>query len=95
MSVGFGVTKDALDQELGRLAVGLREGLTTAARLYSWFSGQQTADLEALGYTAGEAAVIGSALGDLNTLAQIAHGEANLTNSQDFFTWADRLTGIA
>lgn len=95
MSVGFGVTKDALDQELGRLAVGLREGLAASARLYGWFAGQQTADLEALGYTAGEVAVIGSALGDLHTLSLIANGDASLANPQDLFTWADRLTGIA
>ena len=51
--------------------LALRTALEGVADLYIWSSGLSAADLEAVGFSAGDAATLQSALADADAIAQI------------------------
>jgi len=51
--------------------VNMRDTFTEIVDMYKWVSAQTDADMEAIGFTAGDLPMIRSALADANALAQI------------------------
>lgn len=94
MSVGFPVDKNTLDQRTASLAWQLRSTFDQIQIVKTWLDTQTDTALEALGYSAGDVAVIRSAYVDLSKLGTVAHGTATQTPAYDFFTFAKSLLGV-
>lgn len=96
MSVGLPVDKNILDARAGNLAWELREKLDEVRTVKAWLDGKPDEELEAapFNYSPTEVATLKSAFTDLDKLARIANGEADQDEANDFFFWADRLTGL-
>lgn len=95
MSVGIPVGKFDVDNTSGTLARQISswaEGVIKFQEEY--LAGATQEQLEALGYTADEVALLKSAISDLYKLAQVYYGEAEQTPAYDFRTFASRLVGI-
>jgi hypothetical protein len=97
MAAGFGalLTKDQINQNIGRLAVSLRDTFADVAQFSAWHAGVGGAGLEATyGFTAGDAAIIGSAITDFKQLEQIYLGLAALASAKDFRAFSDDVEGL-
>jgi hypothetical protein len=77
MSIGFVVTKQQLDGEMGANALALRHDFRIALEKRHFFVITPDATLVALGYTAAEVATIKSAYADLEAAynAMVAAGQ--------------------
>lgn len=96
MSLGQPPSKSAIDNAAGSLARALHTTLRNVAEFKSYLDTKSAEDLETeFGYTAGEAAVLKSAVADLDQLRGLYEGEANLADAKDFRTFAKRLFGFA
>jgi hypothetical protein len=99
MSVGFLANKTAIDSQAGGLVVAVRDSLYRASQFSAWLQSSQQADanLIALGYVQAEVTTLKAAFNDLggtgNSLYRIAHGQAFVGSSNDFFFNAQLLTG--
>lgn len=91
---GFPTDRPVIDAQAGQLALTLRNTLDQIGRMKVWLDGQTTADLEARGYTADEAAVLKSAYTDLDNLRKVALGEQAQSTANDFLFWARGLIGV-
>lgn len=94
MSVGILVTKGEIDSRMGDVARSLQKVFKEHSVLKSFLDSKLDADLVALGYTAGEVAVLKSASSDLNQLFTIYSGTANLATAKDFTTFLRQLWGV-
>lgn len=94
MSVGFPVDKVTIDQRAASLAWQLRSTFEQIALVKGWLDTQQDTDLQALGYSANDVAVLKSAYTDLNNLGKVAHGQQAQASANDFFFWAKNLLGV-
>ncbi len=97
MTVGFPLTKDQLDTRLGQIALQVRDGLEEAQQLNALLGTLTTEVLEGLGYDEtndGEVSTMKSAFTQLAQLADVANGDATVTNMNDFLFWAKRLLGV-
>jgi hypothetical protein len=97
MAVGFAAfnTKDSINQNAGRMAVGLRDAFEKVEQFSTWFAGVGAAGLETTyGFTAGDAAIIGSAVTDFEQLRQIYLGAQALASAKNFRTFSDDLEGL-
>jgi hypothetical protein len=94
MSVGYQVSKSELDQNSGTLARQINGWAESAVSLQSYLAGAPDADLEALGYTPEEVALLKSAVTDMNKLAQVFLGATEQTPAYDFRTFINRLGGL-
>lgn len=94
MSVGIAVTKATLDEQIGYIARTINLILSQAASMEDdYLSGLVGSDLEALGYTATEAARILSAFDDLKTLYEVYTGQDTVDPAIDFRRFAKFLYG--
>lgn len=94
MSVGILTTKGEIDSRMGQLARDYQKVFRDLAILKSYFDATTDPTLVALGYTAGEVAILKSAIADLNQLYDISRGAANLTTAKDFNTFVRQLWGV-
>jgi hypothetical protein len=93
MAVGLVVTKEVLDAAAGRIAKTLNETLGEAAALKAYLDAKTVPDLEALGYSAAEAAVLKSGAGDMDSLRRVYEGAA-ATGQYDFRVFVRQLWGL-
>jgi len=91
---GLVVSKDLLNRELGTALRDLRAVLEHLERIRSWTDQRTEGDLVTLGFTAGEAADLKSAVADMGQLAAIFQGQATLAVAKDFRVFASRLWGL-
>jgi hypothetical protein len=86
MTVGVQLTKAAVDQLITNLSVQMRDVLTDVSDLSLNVNGQGggLAYLEAIGYTAGDAATALAAISYLNTIAGVYFGTATQDSDFDF-----------
>lgn len=91
---GFPTTKNDIDARVGGVIVTLRDTLESATRIKAWLDTQTDADLTGRGYTSTEVAQLKSAFTDLDNLRKVANGVQGQANANDFFFWADKLTGL-
>lgn len=94
MSVGFTTTKSSLDQQSGLLAQQIIQWADTAINLQRYLAAAPDADLEALGYSPEDVALLKSASNDMNKLAEVFRGEAEQTPAYDFRTFTARIAGL-
>lgn len=94
MPVGITVSKDSINSSVGRTSEAFLGLLDDIAVLDDSLSPYDAAALQALGFTSGEAATIGSIRADLNQLRQIAMGLATLSPAKDFRTFPRQAAGI-
>lgn len=94
MSVGIVTSKTTIDQQSGILAQQLGIWARSATNLENFIATQTEADLEALGYTTDDVALLKSACGDMAKLAQIYEGAAEQTPAYDFRTFTGRIAGL-
>lgn len=94
MAVGIVVNKDTINNSVGRTSSNFLNLLDEIETLDDSLSPYDAAALQAFGFTAGEAATIGSIRSELNQLRQIAMGLANLTVPKDFRTFPRQAAGI-
>lgn len=92
--VGIQVTKGEIDSRMGQMARDFQGVFSDLQILKSFFDATLDADLVALGYTAGEVAVLKSAIADMFQLYQISIGAQNLTNAKNFTTFLRQLWGV-
>lgn len=86
MAVGGQATSATVDVALTNVAVQMRAVMQQAVNLSTWINGQGTglATLEALGYTAADAATALSMISYLNTVAGVYFGTASQGTAFDF-----------
>ncbi len=94
MSVGILVTKGEIDSRMGQLARDYQKVFRDLGILKGYFDATANVNLEGLGYTTQEVAVLKSAIADLHQLYQISIGVANLTVAKDFTTFVRQLWGV-
>jgi hypothetical protein len=94
MPVGITVNKDSINATVGRTSTVFMNLLDDIAVMDDSLSPYDTAALQALGFTAGEAATIGSIRSELNQARQIMMGLVNLTVAKDFRTFPRQAAGV-
>jgi len=94
MSVGLSITKQEIDQRAGDIARGFQRHFNDTATLQSFLAQTADADLIALGYTAGEVAILKSAFLDLTQLATVWSGAATQGAPKDFRTFVRQVWGV-
>lgn len=94
MSVGLAIDKNVIDSRVGNLVWQLRDQLSAVQRVQEWLSTKTDQELIDMGYSAGEVAILKSAFVDLSKLVNIANGQDTQSSANDFFFWADKLTGL-
>jgi hypothetical protein len=94
MSVGIITNKGTLDLQAGTLAQQIGIWARSATNLNQYLLAATEADLEALGYSTADVALLKSASGDMAKLAQIFEGAAEQTPAYDFRTFTARIAGL-
>ena len=94
MSVGFVTTKATLDQQSGLLATQIMQWADAAHNFNQYLVAAPDADLEGLGYTADDVALLKSAGHDMAQLALVFTGAAAQTPAYDFRTFVARIAGL-
>lgn len=94
MSVGIAVSKGSIDAQSGSLAQGIAQWAESATSLQGYLVAAPDADLEALGYTPEDVALLKSAATDMAKLAQVFYGAVEQTPAYDFRTFTKRLAGL-
>jgi hypothetical protein len=94
MSIGITVGKSEIDSRMGQLARDYQKVFRDLAILKSYFDATADPTLVALGYTAGEVAILKSAIADLNQLYDISRGAVNLAVIKDFNAFVRQLWGV-
>lgn len=94
MSVGLNPSKTDIDLAAGNLARLVQQVFNQVKELDYFLDAASTEQLVAKGYTAGEVALLKSAVSDLDQLRTIYTGDAALANVKDFRTFARQLWGL-
>lgn len=94
MAIGIIATKGEIDSRMGQLARDYQKLWRDLAILKAYFDATANGTIEALGFSAGEVAVIKSAIADLDQLYNISRGSANLAVAKDFQAFVRQLWGV-
>lgn len=94
MSLGIQPAKADVDATAGDIARRLNLAFDLIADFKFWLDAKTVGDLEALGYTTGEANTLKSAYADLEQLRTLYAGAATLGSAKDFRTFAKLLWGF-
>lgn len=91
---GFVVTRQVVDQRVGSSVLRLRDAFEDVEKAAVWLAATPDVDLEALGYTSGEVAVIKSAFLALDKLRRVAYAQDVQEQPDNFFHFGNQLTGV-
>lgn len=91
---GFPTDKTDIDTAIGSAVVTLREAFRNVQNIKTVLDTYTQVQIENKGYSTVEAQTIINAFADLNTLAQVANGQATQATLRDFFVNARKLTGL-
>lgn len=94
MAAGYSVTKGELDAKAGDIARSAQRLFKDVATLQTYLLRTADADLEALGYSPGDVAILKSAFADLSQLTDLWTGTATLAQVKDFRTFVSQLWGV-
>ena len=94
MAVGLAITKNEIDARSGDTARGFQKLFGDVLTMKSYLDQTPNADLEALGYTAQEVAVLKTAFADLFQLTEIWTGNSNLSQPKDFRQFVRQIWGV-
>lgn len=93
MAVGFPVTKDGVNNNVGVCARALYNAFATIDQFKAWLDTQAVSDLQALGFTEGEANVVKSIAADLDHLRAVWEGTETRSPAYDYRTFAKQAIG--
>jgi len=91
MSIGLAATKSEIDSRSGDLARNFQRSFNQVEVLKAYMDATPDADLITLGYTLPEVANLKTAVNEMNQLAGIWNGTANLSVAKDFKIFIQRL----
>lgn len=94
MSVGFVTDKGTIDRQIGSISGNLFLWARQATDLQTYLAAIPDTDLETLGYTPEDVALLKSAANDMGKLAQVFRGEVDQTPAYDFRTFTGRVAGL-
>jgi hypothetical protein len=94
MSVGYSVDKFQIDSNAGALAREIEIWQSKVLDFKQYLDGAPNEDLETLGYTAEDVALLKSSFNDLALLADLYLGNATLDPARDLGVFARRLAGL-
>ena len=94
MPVGLAVSKGEIDARAGDITRGFQRLFGDVLTMKGFLDQTPNADLEALGYTPQDVAVLKTAFGDLFQLTEIFTGNQNLPQPKDFRTFIRQLWGL-
>lgn len=94
MSVGLAVTKAEIDSRAGEISRNFQRAFDDVLVLKLFLDQTVDADLEALGYTLNEVAILKTAWADLTQLGTLWTGAAPLAAPKDFRTFVRQLWGV-
>jgi hypothetical protein len=84
MAIGYQTTQEQVNAQVGNLALGLRNACRQIINFQEWVQKENTAGLEALGFSADDAQAILTASNYLNTVAALFFGTAAQPSPFDF-----------
>lgn len=93
MTAGNQPTVAQVNATAGGFATQLRGLFQGVQNFQAWLATQNAAGLVAIGFTAGDAATIISAIGNLNTLASVYQGTATQPAAFDYEANSNALWG--
>lgn len=94
MAAGIQATEAGINLKAGQLATGLRDIMQQVVNFQAWLSTQTAATLEAnYGFSAGDAATLISAMGNLSTLAAVYSGTATVPSEFNYEANSNALWG--
>jgi hypothetical protein len=94
---GYPINKAVIDSRVGYLVKTLRDVFDGVETMKGVLDGLTTAQLVAMGFdedTLTEVSILKSGVTDLDNLRKIAHGQGAQPAANDFFYWANKLTGV-
>ena len=94
MSIGLAATKQEIDSRSGDLARNFQRSFIQVLTLKAYMDATPDADLITLGYTQTEVTNLKTAVTEMNQLAGIWNGTANLSVAKDFKVFIQRLWGV-
>ena len=97
MTVGYPINKAVIDSRAGYLVKTLRDVFDGIEVLKGVLDGYTTAQLEAMGYdetTLTEVSILKSGITDLDNLRKVATAQGTQAAANNFFFWANKLTGV-
>ena len=94
MSVGLVITKTEIDTRAGETAQHFQRAFEDVLTMQTFLEATPNADLEGLGYSPQEVAVLKTAFTDLTQLAGIWAGQNNLPAPKDFRAFVRQLWGV-
>ena len=93
MTAGIQPTQAQVNQNAGALALNLRAAMQSIVNFQAWLSTQGASGLEALGFTAGDAATLISSVGNMSTLASIYQGTVTQASTFNYEANSNALWG--
>lgn len=93
MALGRSATKVDWDRDMGAVATSLFATMDNIGKMKAVLDTLSVTDLQALGYTSGEANQIKSAFTDMATLRAAFLGTGTITPTYDFRTFSKLLLG--
>jgi hypothetical protein len=94
MSVGFATDKGTIDSTVGSLARAIQQWSARVPTFKDWLDTMPDADLEGLGYSASDVALLRSSVGDMFTLTQVYIGAIDHTPAASLQVFVERVAGI-
>jgi hypothetical protein len=94
MSVGIPVDKATLDRTIGNCIIGLHNQFATIEKIQAYLAARDTPTLMGMGYTEDDVTLVKSAFSQLTALIAIAEGQGTQAEENNFFFFADQLTGL-
>jgi len=94
MAVGWSVGKGNLDLALGGLATDTRDMLTRASQIVAYLATVTDVQLENLGYSVDDVALIRQVQTDVTLLLGIFTGQATLPAVHDFTAYLKQMYGV-
>jgi len=94
MAVGITVSKDSINNSIGRLSSNFMNLLDEIATTNDFMATQDAAALEALGFSAGDAALLGSIMTDLNLARSVLTGGTTQSSLKDFRVFVRQAGGM-
>jgi hypothetical protein len=91
---GYTVTKDNVQNRCGDISARVFSAFAEVRKVKAYLDTKADGDLTTLGVSSSDVADLRSAFADLDQLANIFEGSANLITSKDFRTFAKRLYGV-
>lgn len=94
MAIGIIPNKQDVDYMAGGICRDINAAMGRVRDFKAWLDGKPDQDLEALGYTPGEVAVLKSAFADMEQFRALYSGTEALAAVKDFRAFAKQLYGF-